>query len=471
MKHLNDNFQIKFVKRFLYESTDRVLKLEKQNYKNFWTPLIQDISDQLPIQESKNSDSYVDRTMKFLDPVSSQSETHTLIQKNENFMNICRPLLRAPVSKYTFQADSLRCKTIKLISKVHCLWKQWIKLSILMYNKSLEILRKEKLNKFKLRNKIKQEFKNEIKNIKIPETTIAYSAFDAKLAFQKSKKAKNRNYKQTSHSIAIDGRNIRDGFIYKTNTKNWLLNNHPDIFNVPIKKILKVKTEKICRIVYKRILGSFSLVIPETIKKIKPKKRFIISLDPGVRSFLTFYDGKSSGEIGKNMNIKLNRLNKQMDALDKRISEEKKFYRKCNLKKAKSRIQFKKENIVKDLHCKACNFLKRYAYIILPIFNVKNMISKDKALPKKVRRSMLDLSHFKFRQRLIQKTEETGSIILFCNEIMTSKTCTKCGKINEMLGKSKTFKCPSCHIEIDRDVNGARNILLRALRGSSTFSH
>jgi putative transposase len=194
--------------------------------------------------------------------------------------------------------------------------------------------------------------------------------------------------------------------------------------------------------------------------------RQVISLDPGVRSFLTFYDGESYGEIGKNISIKLKRLSKSMDKLDKKIDEEKRFYKKCRLKRAKSQIQEKKKNIVDDLHKKTCNFLKHYRYVLLPVFKVKGMI---KSLPKAVKRSMLDLSHFKFKMRLIQKTSETGSKILICNEIMTSKTCTKCGKINGELGKSKIFTCPSCKISIDRDFNGARNILLRALRGSSTF--
>ena len=33
--------------------------------------------------------------------------------------------------------------------------------------------------------------------------------------------------------------------------------------------------------------------------------------------------------------------------------------------------------------------------------------------------------------------------------------------INKNLGSSKTFQCPSCGATIDRDVNGARNVLLK----------
>jgi putative transposase len=45
----------------------------------------------------------------------------------------------------------------------------------------------------------------------------------------------------------------------------------------------------------------------------------------------------------------------------------------------------------------------------------------------------------------------------------TSKTCGCCGKINKSLGSKKTFACPNCKFTIDRDINGARNIMLKVL--------
>ncbi|CAG8820724.1 12399_t:CDS:1, partial [Gigaspora margarita] len=43
----------------------------------------------------------------------------------------------------------------------------------------------------------------------------------------------------------------------------------------------------------------------------------------------------------------------------------------------------------------------------------------------------------------------------------TSKTCGFCGYVYRKLGGSKIFHCPECKTELDRDINGARNILLR----------
>lgn len=77
---------------------------------------------------------------------------------------------------------------------------------------------------------------------------------------------------------------------------------------------------------------------------------------------------------------------------------------------------------------------------------------------------MVTWSHFKFRQRLFQKAEETSHCIVHeVTEEDTSRTCGNpdCGRINYKLGGNKTFVCVYCNWTIDRDMNGARNILLK----------
>ena len=48
------------------------------------------------------------------------------------------------------------------------------------------------------------------------------------------------------------------------------------------------------------------------------------------------------------------------------------------------------------------------------------------------------------------------------NEWMTSKMCSRCGEINEKLKGNKIYKCERCGLIIDRDINGARNIHIKA---------
>ena len=57
-----------------------------------------------------------------------------------------------------------------------------------------------------------------------------------------------------------------------------------------------------------------------------------------------------------------------------------------------------------------------------------------------------------------------GNELHIQDESFTSKTCGKCGKINQLLGSSKEFICPFCGYDADRDVNAGRNILLKFLQ-------
>jgi len=55
--------------------------------------------------------------------------------------------------------------------------------------------------------------------------------------------------------------------------------------------------------------------------------------------------------------------------------------------------------------------------------------------------------------------------VIEVNEAYTSKTCSYCGNIQN-IGSKKVMKCLSCGATVDRDLNGARGIYLRALAAS-----
>jgi putative transposase len=69
--------------------------------------------------------------------------------------------------------------------------------------------------------------------------------------------------------------------------------------------------------------------------------------------------------------------------------------------------------------------------------------------------------HYKFKQRLTYKCKVNKVKLVVADESYTSKTCTNCGHLHNTLGANKTYECPSCSIKIDRDENGARNLLLK----------
>ena len=205
----------------------------------------------------------------------------------------------------------------------------------------------------------------------------------------------------------------------------------------------------------------------------------ICSLDPGVRTFQTVYspDG-SSYKIGHQdagriirMGYYLSELqskidickNKSIKKEDKR-EDNKQSYKLYRYQKAFHRLSDKIRNSIDEMHNKTINFLiQRYNTIIIPDTNLKNMVSKKtRKINKETVRTLLTYSHYRFRERLLMKAKITeGLKVCVLGEEYTTKTCGNCGELNEKVGSKKEFKCPKCKICLDRDINGARNILIK----------
>jgi IS605 OrfB family transposase len=236
------------------------------------------------------------------------------------------------------------------------------------------------------------------------------------------------------------------------------------------KKIEKLKNTEInhgCRLSYEN--ERFYLLVPYDEKEQKSEPKFsVISIDSGVRTFQTGYcpEGHSL-EICKGVDKKLKGLHEKIDSLNTKYFETrvKKERRIFSLKR--KRWFSKINNKVRDLHWKTIKLLtNNYKNIVISDFKTKGLMTK-KYLTKSTKRAMNVLAHYKFRQRLREKCDARGNILFVTDEAFTSKTCGRCGRINQSLGSSKDFICPFCGFEIDRDINAGRNILLKFLTSAT----
>ena len=75
-------------------------------------------------------------------------------------------------------------------------------------------------------------------------------------------------------------------------------------------------------------------------------------------------------------------------------------------------------------------------------------------------RAMMSFAFHKFSMRLESKAKELGKLVLRVCEAYTSKTASWTGELKQ-IGAAK--KITSNGIAVDRDINGARGIFLRAL--------
>ena len=179
-------------------------------------------------------------------------------------------------------------------------------------------------------------------------------------------------------------------------------------------------------------------------------------MDPGLRTFQTIY---SEDEIRKvNINKKLViRLRQKIDKL------------RSLRKSSKSIITIGKKlrNKVTEMHLETVTYLtKNYSRIYLPSFESQEMMKK---MCSAVNRDFQTHSHYKFKMRMKEKCEERGVNLRIVTEEYTSKTCGLCGNIKYNLGSAKVYKCNKCNVSYDRDVNGARNILIKCLNEDICF--
>lgn len=78
------------------------------------------------------------------------------------------------------------------------------------------------------------------------------------------------------------------------------------------------------------------------------------------------------------------------------------------------------------------------------------------------------LRFYEFKERLKNKCKERHVLFIEQNEAWTSKTNSFNGEVMTNLGSREYFNYQG--LKINRDVNGSRNILLRAMRDSSANS-
>lgn len=214
------------------------------------------------------------------------------------------------------------------------------------------------------------------------------------------------------------------------------------------------------------------VVIPvecETVEAPRTKGK-AISIDPGVRTFLTGYCEKGIVEIGKDAQTRIISMCFQLDRMQRKMTKVK-AKRRQNIRRAWRRLKFRLECLKSELFWKAATFLaKSFDTVVIPPFCATDMAKTAKRrIGSKTVRAMMSLAHSRFREILQWQCQKYGSHVLLVSEEYTSKTCPSCGTIHDKLGGSKVFRCPSCGYQAPRDANGAFNIMLKAMTDSSAL--
>ena len=223
------------------------------------------------------------------------------------------------------------------------------------------------------------------------------------------------------------------------------------------------ENRNICRLSLR--YGQYHLAVPYD-EKLLPRRENqarVVALDPGVRSFLTWYSADSVGKIGEGAFFRIQRLCERLDDLLSRAAKSP-SRRRRNMRRAANRIRLRIENLVIELHRQAVRFLvDNYNVILLPTFETSEMVERGRRrIRSKTVRNLLSLAHYRFKLFIRNKAFETGATVLDVSEAYTTKTVSWTGELLENLGGASVVVSQDGD-RMDRDYNGSRGIYLRAL--------
>ncbi len=464
------------------KTLDRDSTSSEKDCKPYWNDLCAAISSRLLLPVATDS---ADLDLSYLSTWSSSTvekswfSTTLFTAHKQNLLPIFSPSFMSSVAECTDSGSTVkRSRKIRIYLKPNqkAILKQWFGVSRYVYNQTIAYLKElnTKANWKAIKGEILgalpefcKSVPYQIKSIAIKDACKAVS--NAKKKYKEIggiSKMRFRSRKDSVQSCYIPKSAVSSKGVYYT-----------ILGDLSFKESLS-KSFGDCRLVF--AYGDYYLTVPEeALRKIADNQGEaatapggslqvnggrIVALDPGVRTFQTFLSETSFGWLGKQANIKIQKLCFKLDALISRLSKAK-CKQKKRMKFAASRLRGKIKNLVDELHKKTARFLvDNFDVILLPTFETSQMSLKAK---RRIRsssvRQMLTLSHYKFKQFLKHKAFENSKLVIDVNEAYTSKTVSWTGEIVTNLGGATIIKSKLTGRSMNRDLNGARGIFLRAV--------
>ena len=228
---------------------------------------------------------------------------------------------------------------------------------------------------------------------------------------------------------------------------------------------------------------SFSYEVPEISVELTD---LVIGVDLGIKTLVTLSTGEFIENINKSRRVKQleKQLRREQRHLARQLQANTKGYlttengnRKpiykwslelcSNIQETRRKIKL----IYRKLHSIRLNHLHQTTSylvkqlpkgIVIEDLNVKGMM-KNRYLARNIQNAMFS----EFRRQLEYKCLQYGIYLVVADRFYpSSKTCSYCGNIKSKLNlKERVYKCSSCGLKKDRDLNAAENLAYYFYRG------
>jgi putative transposase len=273
---------------------------------------------------------------------------------------------------------------------------------------------------------------------------LAFKAF-----FRRCKAGENPGYPR------FKGKNRYDSFTYPQ--FGFKLDEQGKLFAFGIGRIKivlhrpirgKIKTLTIRRSSTGKWYASFSCEVePERL----PERPEQVGIDVGLKTFAMLSDGTEieNPRFFRKEEKALAKVQRKHSQLAKGTPERRK-HRKA-IARVHERTAWRRANFT---HQHSRKIVNSYGVICVEDLHV-NQMTHDHCLAK----SIVDVSWSAFFAQLDCKAVEAGRTFVKVNPAYTSQTCSRCGHRQLMPLDVRIFNCPCCHVQLDRDLNAAQNIL------------
>lgn len=435
--------------------------------KPYWSDLCAAISSRLLLPVATDCvDSDLSYSSLWQSKTADQSWFLTKLYtvQNPNSQQIFLPSFTSSVAEYTgSEATARKSKKIRLFlnPEQRKLLKHWFGVSRYVYNATVKHLQEPGTKAAWMAvapiilGALPEWAKSvpyQIKKIAVKDACLAVKT--AKIGFGKDgqiRQCKFRSRKDRQQTVFIPKTAIKDCGVYHTILGQCTLKESlPQSFS-----------DGRLTLAY----GECYLIVSEEVQPQRTENQGrVVALDPGVRTFMTFFSESSYGWLGDDANLRIQKLCFKLDKLISKMSKAA-SQQKRRFKKAADRLRAKIQHMVKELHHKTARFLvDNFDVMLLPSFESAQMVSKSRRkIRSKSVRQLLTLSHYQFKKHLEWKAWESGKVALTdINEAYTSKTVSWTGEVVK-IGGSRVIKSKIDGNRMNRDLNGARGIFLRAL--------
>lgn len=197
-----------------------------------------------------------------------------------------------------------------------------------------------------------------------------------------------------------------------------------------------------------------SLTYEKTNQTPRPAGSGTVGIDIGIKHVAACWDGTNGRIVDLPSAVRL--AERHREKLQRQLSRKVYGSHRYNLLKLQLQRAYAREsNIKRDFREKfTTELVENYNAIKIDDFSFKAAMNL-----KNSHRALYRIGCYAFKERLLAKANERGVQVSFVKAFTpTTKTCSKCGCIQNVDLKQRVYTCPHCGNKVDRDLNAAMNV-------------